>query len=149
MSSFYTTLNIGFPFGNLERNKFKYCGVNYNKEPDHAVHEMIFYEEQLQEIAVTKDRKTRPISVLTESEMTMCRELLGKLSWLALRNRPDVCYMVNKAAQELGTVQCMLTLNKVVRAIKRATIVEGPTALNFQKFSKTSPKELVVLAFSE
>ena len=74
----------------VERNVFRFTGLDIKKKSDGISISMDDYVESLQE--VKEIRKASGTELLTKLEMKQYRKMIGKINWLAQSTRPDLCY---------------------------------------------------------
>ena len=74
----------------IEKDKFRYIGIDVTTMEDDIKIEMEDYVESLEE--VKEIRKADRDEDLTKAEMKIYRKMTGKLSWLANSTRPDLSY---------------------------------------------------------
>ena len=74
----------------IERDNFRYTGIDVKTVEDGIEVEMKDYVDSLEE--VKEIRKTVRDDPLTKTELKVFRNITGKLSWLANSTHPDLSY---------------------------------------------------------
>ena len=75
----------------IERDNFRYTGIDVKTTEDGIEIEMQDYVDSLEE--VKEIRKAVRDDPLTKAELKVFRKMTGKLSWLANLTRPDLSYI--------------------------------------------------------
>jgi hypothetical protein len=93
---------------------------------------MLDYANQLKRVELSRDRQVEIDSPLTPTEHTQFRSLVGGLSWLSTKGRPDLAFEVSRLQGQSSApvVQDLLDANRAVtRAKKHADL-----SLHFPSF---------------
>ena len=117
-----------FTFGKIEKNEFRFCGIDIKVTNDGIIISQNDYVDSLEEIpnSETHDLDRQ----LSKEEFKLYRGAIGKLIWLNEQTRPDISFdslllsYHNRDAQ----VKHLLQANKVIRKAK--------SRQSFVKFSK-------------
>ena len=107
-----------FKFGKIEKNEFRFCGIDIKVTPEGSYVSQNEYVNAIKEIEVDSyDDLERP---LTKEEFKAYRGVTGKLIWLNEITRPDISFdslslsFHNKDAK----VKDIVAANKVIRKAK-------------------------------
>ena len=107
----------------LKENKgsFRFCGKNIKQDGDYNI--SLDQKDAIEAVeyqVISKDRRVKPNSPLTESEKSQFRGLIGSMGWISRQTRPDVMVNVSLASQTMGspTVKDVVDLNKAVKMLK-------------------------------
>ena len=102
-----------------EKNSFRYLGLDLFQENGRIMMKQDKYVQTIELIKLGK--KYTDDDELTEDEMKQCRSVLGKLNWLAMQTRPDLCFDVSEltSSLRLKKVSVVQQINKSIRKAKR------------------------------
>lgn len=110
--------SLDVEWGEIDRNTFKFCGVDYALSDGVITASMAQYTDLLDELESVSGLNSRSeTDALSPKEQTACRGLVGQLLWLS-KHRPDICVLVNQAAQKVTSVMGARLANKCVRYLK-------------------------------
>ena len=121
----------------IERDNFRYTGIDVKTVEDGIEVEMEDYVESLEE--VREIRKADRDDPLTKTELKVFRKMTGKLSWLANSTRPDLSYTALAMSKKNNSTQ-IKDLRDITRVVKKAK--ERPSKM---KFSRIAPKEKLMI----
>ena len=135
--------NLGktFQFGSESIQDFTYCGIQLSKIENGISLSQEKYIESLKEIVVPRIRSQNDL--LSNTEYSEFRTVLGNLSWLAVTTRPDIAFAVNSLSRIQNTpkISDLRFLNKIVRGVKYRKMLS-------LKYRRLPTKEISVLADS-
>lgn len=107
----------------LKENKgsFRFCGKNIKQDDNFNI--SLDQKDAIEAVeyqVITKDRRVKPNSPLTDEEKSQFRGLIGSMGWISRQTRPDVMVNVSLASQTMGspTVKDVVDLNKAVKMLK-------------------------------
>ena len=112
----------------IERDNFRYTGIDVKTVDDGIEIEMKDYVDSLEE--VKEIRKANRDDPLTRAELKVFRKMTGKLSWLANSTRPDLSYTALAMSKKNNSAQ-IKDLRDITRVIKKPKNV--PPRSNFQR----------------
>ena len=101
----------------IERDKFRYTGIDVSTVEDGIEIEMEDYVESLEE--VKEIRKADRNEDLTKAELKVYRKMSGKLSWLANNTRSDLSYTALAMSRKNNSVK-LTDLRDIARVLKQA-----------------------------
>ena len=131
------TVSRDLTVSKIERENFRYTGIDVKTVEDGIEIEMQDYVDSLEE--VTEIRKAVRDDPLTRAELKVFRKMTGKLSWLANSTRPDLSYTALAMSKKNTTAQ-IKDLRDITRVISKAK--ERSSKI---KFSKIAPKESLMV----
>ena len=117
----------------IERDRFRYTGIDVSAVNDGIEIEMEDYVKSLEEIK--EIRKADRDEYLTKAELKVFRKMTGKLSWLANSTRPDLSYTVLAMLKKNNSAQIKdpRDISRVLKKVKERS--------SKMKFSRIGPKE--------
>ena len=98
----------------IERDNFRYAGINMKTIEDGIEIEMKDYVDSIEE--VKEIRKAVRDDPLTRAELKVFRKMTGKLSWLANSTRPDLSYRA-LAMSKMNNSTLIKDLRDITRVI--------------------------------
>jgi hypothetical protein len=119
-----------FPFGEwgkvAESTKgITYCGKEIKLELVNGEHvirlkQKGFADGRLEPIPIDKNRRLTPEALVTETERSDFRSVLGSLQWLSTQSRPDISFTVNQLQKRVNklNINDLEVANKVVKIVK-------------------------------
>ena len=115
----------------IERNKFRFTGVDIERTNDGIT---ISMEEYAHSLEMIEEIRAAPVDeLLTKIENKLYRKYTGKISWLAANTRPDLAIdaleMSKKNAN--ATIRDLKKINKVLSRVK-----DKPCRVEFTRVSK-------------
>ena len=104
----------------IKRGNFRFCGKNVLQENGEIFIDQMDAIEGIDFMLLPTDRRKAVNSLLTESEKSAFRGLIGQMGWVVRQSRPDLMVNVSIAAQSMGAprVQDVIRLNKAVKMLK-------------------------------
>ena len=99
---------------------FNYIGWSITQTSDCIAISQEQYMKSIEQIYVSTERKSQKKSYLTEAEIKLYQQLLGKINWLATQTRPDLSFDVYQMSlyQKSPTVDNLCKLNDVVKKLR-------------------------------
>ena len=131
------TISKDLTVSKIERDNFRYTGIDVKTVEDGIEIEMQDYVDSLEE--VKEIRKAVRDDPLTRAELKVFRKMTGKLSWLANSTHPDLSYTALAMSKKNNSAQ-IKDLRDITRVINKAK--ECPSKI---KFSKIAPKEKLMV----
>lgn len=123
-----------FEIGCENEGNFRYLGLEIeHKEGDISVHQET-YARTLSYIVIVEARAARKHDPVNQEEEDKLREVIGQLTWLSDRSRPDLSFGVLELSLRLkhACVEDLLTANKLIKRAK------DPTRMLHIKFPRMS-----------
>ena len=111
-------LNKEMTVSKVERNSFRFTGVDIKRTEEGIEISMNDYADSLEEIVEIRDvKRDEP---LTKIEMKLYRKMTGKVSWLAENVRSDLCFTALEMSKKnkSATIADLKNINKVIRKIR-------------------------------
>ena len=101
----------------VERDKYRFTGMDVTKANDHIELSMEDYAASLEQI--TEIRQDKKEEVLSKSELKLFRKYVGKINWLAENTRPDLAIWALNLSKtgSKATIGDLKKLNAVVKKI--------------------------------
>ena len=107
-------------FRDLERDKFVWCGKQFEKHRDGTVTlSMRAYHDNLRPIPLGKGRKSDMAATLFPAERKQLRALLGSLQWLVAQVRFDMSFTVSALQGEEPCVGTVVRANAALAEFQR------------------------------
>ena len=116
-----TTVRKEFDFGAWNVGNFRFKGRQISQMPNaEIVFDMEQYKHELEQIEVSKAKKTKPERILNSKEHTQFRGGVGSLGWRVDHCCPQLSFQLPELHRKRSslTVQDLLRLNKVIRTAK-------------------------------
>ena len=116
-----TAVRKEFDFGAWGVGSFRFNGRQISQMPNgEIVFDIEQYKHELEQIEVSKARKTKPERILNSKEHTQFRGSVGSLGWLVDHCCPQLSFQLAEMRRKRSspTVQDLLRLNKVIRTAK-------------------------------
>ena len=117
-----TKLMKAYRWGKWEESNFEFAGTTITQRSDFSIEisQQNYIEKWLDEIYVLKDRQLAKKSLLTPSEISSLRGLIGTMSWKASQTGPQYVADVSLLLSEIpyATVDTLLRANKLAREMK-------------------------------
>ena len=132
-----------FTFGKVERNSFRFTGLDI-KEKDGFI--TIDQNQYCNSLAEMKTRETRENDrELTKQEYTEFRGITGKLNWLQECTRPDLSFdsLTMSMKTRRATISDVKKLNKIIRKAKSRDSI-----IHFRKIN-TDYEKLYILSYGD
>ena len=101
----------------IERDNFRYTGIDVKTIEDGIEIEMKDYVDSLEE--VKEIRKAVRDDPLTKTELKVFRKMTGKLSWSANSTRPDLSYTALAMSKKNNSAQ-IKDLRDITRVVNKA-----------------------------
>lgn len=106
-------------FGSVERDSFQYCGKRICQDKSGIITvSMLEYHQNVQPVRIPVERRKRPDSALTPSELKQLRAILGSLQWLVAQVRFDMGYHLSVLQGETPTINTLMKANSLVKRFK-------------------------------
>ena len=143
-----TKLMKAYRWGKWEESNFEFAGTTITQRSDFSIEisQQNYIEKWLDEIYVPKDRQLAKKSLLTPSEISSLRGLIGTMSWKASQTGPQYVADVSLLLSEIpyATVDTLLRANKLAREMKR----DSQQVLRFPSWG-ISWKDLAVVTWAD
>ncbi|CAL1130588.1 unnamed protein product [Cladocopium goreaui] len=137
-----------YRWGKWEESTFEFAGTTITQRSDFSIEisQQNYIEKWLDEIYVSKDRQVAKKSLLTPSEISSLRGLIGTMSWKASQTGPQYVADVSLLLSEIpyATVDTLLRANKLAREMKR----DSQQVLRFPSWG-ISWKDLAVVTWAD
>ena len=135
-----------FKFGSFEEGEFVYTGIHFRQWDDGSIeYDQIKYVEKIRPIVLEKGRKEDPEALVSETERTELRRIIGALQYASVHSRPDISAKVGElqSAVTKARVKDLLLANKVLQEAKENPVTlmvlpVDPTTVTFCAFSDAS-----------
>ena len=133
-----------FKFGAFEQGEFTYTGIHFRQWDDGSIeYDQVPYIEKISPIVLGRGRKDDPEALISESERTAFRSLIGALQYAAVHSRPDLAAKIGELQGEVTRAQVkhLSLANKVLAEAKqhRVSLMVLPI----------DPKNVTYCAFSD
>ena len=114
------SLRENFLAGKLEQKNFTYVGLEIDQDRTGITVTQNEYIDSLEMIEISSERAKKKTDLLSKSELTSYRSAVGSLNWVVQTTRPDVAFdmLVLSMKFQSGTVEDLLSLNKVIKKVK-------------------------------
>ena len=112
------------PFGQKERRKFRFTGLDIEQLPDHSIRvSQGEYVHKIDPINVSKSRRVQKDEPANEQEVQDLRGLCGSLQYAAVHSRPDMAAKVSFLQKQIpkATVSTLLDANRVLNETKETS----------------------------
>ena len=106
------------PFGSRKYDSFTFTGIQLEQLPDWSIRaSQEDYVLAIPQIDVGRPRRCQPNALVSETERSKLRGLVGSLQYAITHTRPDVAAKVGELQSQVtvATVQTLLDANKVLR----------------------------------
>ena len=103
-------------------NKFTYTGIHFRQWDDGSIeYDQGSYIEKIGPIVLGKGRQDDPEALISESERTASRSLIGALQYAAVHSRPDLAAKIGELQGEVtrARVKHLCLANKVLAEAKQ------------------------------
>ena len=126
----------------VEKDKFRFTGVDIEKTKDGITISMEDYAKSLEFVDEIRDAKGD--ESLTKTEMQIYRKFTGKISWLAANTRPDLAItaLIMSKKNSNATIKDLKKINKVIEKIRAK-----PCRVNFTKIG--NKEDLILLGITD
>ncbi|CAK0817025.1 unnamed protein product, partial [Prorocentrum cordatum] len=114
----YDRLHKLLPWGDWRGLPFTFCGKQAWRDQEEVLHlRQTEYANTIEEIPLSKERKTDLSSDATPAEFSDNRSALGALGWLSSQTRPDLAAGVamGQRTQNKPTIQDLLETNRLIK----------------------------------
>lgn len=138
------SLRDHFLAGKLEQKNFTYVGLEIHQDRTGITVTQNEYIDSMEMVKITSERAKKKNDALSKTELTSYRSAVGSLNWVVQTTRPDVAFdmLVLSMKFQSGTVEDVLSLNKVIKKIKlKEGIIRYPCI--------GDPKDWKVFLFSD
>ena len=101
---------------------FTFCGKQAWRDEDGVLHlRQTEYANTIEEIALSKERKTELTAEATPAEFSDNRSALGALGWFSSQTRPDLAAGVamGQRTQNKPTIQDLLETNRLIKLARK------------------------------
>ncbi|CAK0900905.1 unnamed protein product [Prorocentrum cordatum] len=118
----YDRLHKLLPWGDWRGLPFTFCGKQAWRDQEGVLHlRQTEYANTIEEIPLSKERKTELSSDATPAEFSDNRSALGALGWLSSQTRPDLAAGVamGQRTQNKPTVQDLLETNRLIKLARK------------------------------
>ena len=111
-----------YQWGAWEHGAFVQCGISVTQQEDFSIRlKQEKFIDDLEEIAISRDRQRQPDQLATEKERSQLRGVLGSLSWLCGQTcflfSVDVNFLISSIP--VATVNEINKTNSLVRQVRR------------------------------
>ena len=110
------------PWGDWRGLPFTFCGKHVWRDEEDVLHlRQTEYANTIEEIALSKERKTELSKEATPAEFSDNRSALGALGWLSSQTRADLAAGVamGQRTQNKPTVQDLLETNRLIKLARK------------------------------
>ena len=149
-------LREAFPFGSWKSAKaetISFCGCDLTQLPDYSVEmSQEKYADTISEINLSKERKLKKESPLTDAEKRQFRVIPGGLAWRSTQTAPWLCASTSylQGCFQTATVDDAMELNKLVRAQRQysdtplhfSSHIKNPVLVTFHDASWSNRRDL-------
>ena len=118
----YDRLYKPLPWGDWRGLPFTFCGKQTWRDEEGVLHLcQAEYANTIEEIALSKERKTELSAEATPAEFSDNRSALGALGWLSSQTRPDLTAgaAMGQSTQNKPTVQDLLETNRPIKLARK------------------------------
>ncbi|CAK0890787.1 unnamed protein product, partial [Prorocentrum cordatum] len=118
----YDRLHKLLPWGDWRGTPFTFCGKQARRDQEGVVHlRQTEYANTIEEIPLSKERKTELSLDATPAEFSDNRSALGALGWLSSQTRPDLAAGVamRQRTQNKPTIQDLLETNRLIKLARK------------------------------
>ncbi|CAK0841380.1 unnamed protein product, partial [Prorocentrum cordatum] len=119
---FYDRLHKLLPWGDWRGLPFTFCGKQAWRDQEEVLYlRQIEYANTIEEIPLSKERKTDLSSDATPAEFSDNRSALGALGWLSSQTRPDLAAGVSmgQRTQNKPTIQDLFETNRLIKLARK------------------------------
>ena len=120
--SLYDRLYKLLPWGDWRGLPFTFCGKQAWRDEEGVIHlSQTEYANTIDEVALSKERKTELSAEATPAEFSDNRSALGALGWLSSQTRPDLSAGVamGQRTQNKPTIQDLLETNRLIKLARK------------------------------
>jgi hypothetical protein len=113
-----------FSAGKIERNVFRYVGLDINQQRMGIHLSQSQYIEKLELMPVSANRRMNKSGALNRSEQTQFRHMVGQINWAAQQTRPDLVFEVMEMSMKLKhpEVQELIRANKAIKKLQSTDV---------------------------
>ncbi|CAK0864559.1 unnamed protein product, partial [Prorocentrum cordatum] len=118
----YDGLHKLLPWGDWRGLPFTFCGKQAWRDQEGVLHlRQTEYANTIEEIPLSKERKTELSSDATPAEFSDNRSALGAFGWLSSQTRPDLAAGVamGQRTQNKPTIQDLLETNRLIKLARK------------------------------
>ena len=133
-----------FKFGKVEKDKFKFTGLNIEQNEENIFVDQIDFINGIKPIFSPRAGKKNNNEKLNKMEMKMYRGLTGQLSWAADNTRPDLSYDVRELATRNKDAS-LKDLQKANKVLKKAQ--KDQVRLKYQRLGQW--KDLRIVTYTD
>jgi transposase InsO family protein len=130
-----------FLAGKLEESKFKYIGFEIVQSVDGIIMDQSSYIQELENGILTPQRAMLKQAQLDGKEITLLRQLVGRLNWAVQGSRPDMSFEMIDLSTKLKQGY-VADLNRAIKAIRK--VKEGEAKVYFPNLGHWSQWRLVL-----
>jgi hypothetical protein len=112
-----------FIAGKVEESCFKYIGFNVSQSPSGITMDQTAFEDTPNEYLSTH-RMSQKENMLNNKELTILRQIVGRLNWFVQGSRPDLAFATIELSTKLKN-GCVNDLMKGLKIIRRLHDVES------------------------
>jgi hypothetical protein len=118
VDSVIEVLNTELKVSKVEKNKFRFMGVDIEKTANGIEISMEDYAKSMEKIE--EIRIAKPDDPLTRPDLAVCRKYTGKLSWLASNTSPDLAFtaLLMSKRNSCATIKDLKKINAVIDRIR-------------------------------
>ena len=104
----------------VKKDYFRFCGKNIQQKGGSIFLDQMDSIEGIDYMVLPTERRKNMNGLLTDTEKSAFRGLIGQMGWVVRQSRPDLMVNVSMAAQAMGAprVKDVVALNKAVKLLK-------------------------------
>ena len=132
-----------FLAGKFEESQFKYVEFNILQQDDGILLGQTEYMEGLKDIMIAPARASKKSEKLTPKELSVLRELVGRMNWAVQRKRLNLAFEMVKLSTKFrsGVVGNLLHTTEGVNKLK-----QGESNIMFPNLGETAEWKLIVFS---
>ncbi|CAE7708982.1 GIP [Symbiodinium sp. CCMP2592] len=138
-------LQTKLPFGSRKFRNFIFTGIHLEQFPDYSIRaSQGEYVRNIPQIDIGRSRRVNPEALVTESERSKLRGLVGSLQYAVTHTRPDMAAKLGELQGQItqASVQTLLQANKVLRETQEQEQVSI-------HFLPIPPKDITFVSFGD